>query len=480
MGLETKRQEEIYNNYWLPMERDFGHAEGSESFDRFMRDYLTIKSGQIPNIGEVYTTFKEFLRTKNDPIECIVENIRYYSKFFVKLAFEKEGEPMLNKTIKDINTLEVNVAFPFLLEVYVDMENKLLTKEQTLEIFKLVESYVFRRWVCDIPTNSLNKTFANLTDELEKTNYLESLKAALVLKDSYRRFPNDLEFKENFMKKNIYNSKNRKYLFDRVENFGRKEIVNVDNYTIEHIMPQNKNISDQWKSDLGEKYAEIHEKYLHTIGNLTLTGYNPELNDKSFLEKRDMEGGFGDSPIQLNSSLAKLEHWNEAEILKRAHELAQKALEIWEYPKIPSEILEKYKESEDDIEEEFEGEEPRKPTWDEKLANASTNVQQNIRNLIAKVEKNQFYYEPNSKWLFFYVAKPFERKHLFAVITCGKNTSNVIFRINPNTFREANDKVRKVVGWFFPRGTERRISLTEENIPDIINYLEYASATTLN
>src|SRR5206468_3941698 len=148
----------------------------------------------------------------------------------------------------------------------------------------------------------------------------------------------------------------------------------------------------------------------------------PELNDRSFLEKRDMKGGFNDSPIRLNVQLAKLDHWNEAEILDRAQELAQKALDIWEYPKIAHETLEKYKESEEDIEDEFEGEEPRKPTWDEKLANASIIVQQNIRNLIGKIEKFQFYYEPNSKWLFFYIAKPFERKHLFAVITCGKNT----------------------------------------------------------
>ena len=478
MGLDSKRQEEIYNNFWFPIERDFGHAQGSEYFDRFMRDYLTIKTGQIPNIGEVYSTFKDYLKSANYEVEKLVSDIRYSSKFYSKLAFEREEDPLLNHIIQDINTLKVDVAFPFLLEVYVDFDKKLLTKQEVLETFKLVESYVFRRTICDIPTNSLNKTFANLHNAIDKDNYLQSLKAILVQKDTYRRFPNDIEFKENFMIKNIYNSKIRKYLFDKLENYGRKELVKIDNYSIEHIMPQNKNLSEEWKSELGEKYMEIHEKYLHTIGNLTLTGYNPELNDRPFLEKRNMKGGFADSPIRLNFNLSKLERWNESEIQNRAQELAQKALDIWEYPKITQEVLQKYKETEEDIEEEFEEEEIHKPRWEERFANASFEVQQNIKNLLKQLETIPYIQEPYNRWLFLYTTKPIERKNLFAIISCGKNTSNVIFRMNPDTFQDNNNKIRQVVGWFFPRGTERRISLTNESIPQILRYLEHAYTTT--
>ena len=481
MGLDGKKQEEIYNNFWFPMEQDFGHAQGSKYFDRFMRDYLTIKTGQIPNIGDVYSSFKDYLRTSKTSIDELVKDIRYYSKFFTKLAFEKEDDVELNRIIHDINTLEVDVAFPFLLEIYVDFDKKILAKQDMLEIFRLVESYVFRRTICDIPTNSLNKTFANLSSEIAKDKYLESVKAAFALKDSYRRFPNDIEFRESFMGKNIYNSRNRKYLFDKLENYGRKELVDTESYTIEHIMPQNKILSQEWKKDLGERWMDIHEKYLHTVGNLTLTGYNPELSDRPFMEKRDMEGGFADSPLRLNSSLAKLEHWNEGEIVKRAQELAQKALDVWEYPEIPAEILDKYKEIEEDVGEEFEGEEIQKITWSKMYDNASREVQQNVDSLIKLVhQKFDCVEEPYYKWLFFYTAKPTERKNLFAIITCGKNVSNVVFRVNPNTFKDENDKVRKVIGFFFPRGTERRISLTEETIPQIIHYFEHAYSTTMN
>ena len=478
MGLDNKKQEQIYNNFWFPMERDFGHAQGSDNFDRFMRDYLTIKMGQIPNKSEVYSSFKDYLKSVKQSIDHLVSDIRYYSKFFTKLAFENEEDPQLNQIIHDINTL-TDVASPFLLEIYVDYDQKRITKSDILEIFELVENYVFRRATCGIPTSSLNKTFANLASEIDKANYLESARAIFALKDTYRRFPNDIEFRENFMIKNTYNSKNRKYIFNKLENYKRKELVDVDDYTIEHIMPQNKNLSAEWKKDLGEKWFEIHEKYLHTIGNLTLTGYNPELSDKPFLEKRDMVGGFADSPIRLNSSLAKLEHWTEDKILKRSQELAQKALEIWKYPKIDDAILQKYKEINDE-EEEFEGDETPKPGWDYKFAHASREVQQNIENLRVKInEKLDCVIEPYSRWLFMYTKKPTERKNLFAIISCGKNTSNVIFRINPTTFKDDN-KIRIVAGWFFPRGTERRISLNDESTPQILHYLEHAYSTTLS
>jgi len=174
-----------------------------------------------------------------------------------------------------------------------------------------------------------------LSSELDKEHYLESIKAAFNKKETYRRFPTDNEFRTQFITKNVYNSKVRKYLFDKLENFERKETVDFENYTLEHIMPQNKNVSESWRRDLGENWQIIHDKYLHTIDNLTLTGYNPELSDRPFLEKRNMEGGFADSPIRLNSSLVHLEHWNEDEIVKRANILIDQSLQIWEFPSLP-------------------------------------------------------------------------------------------------------------------------------------------------
>ncbi len=480
MGLDRKEQDYIYKNHWYPIEESFGHAQGTEYFDRFMRDYLTIKTGQIPNIKDVYSSFKEFVAAEQKSTRELVSDIHYFAGFFYKLEFEKEPDTDLNQKIADINALKVDVAYPFLLEVYSDFDKKKITKDDVLEVFSMVESYVFRRAICGVPTNSLNKTFANLAGEIEKGDYVESLKAAFILKESYRRFPRDDEFESQLILKDVYNTRRiLRYLLGKLENFGRKEAVNVGDYTIEHIMPQNKNLSEEWKKELGEKWAEIHSKYLHTIGNLTLTGYNPELGDKSFLEKRGMDGGFSDSPIRLNSGLAALAQWNEDAICKRADEIAKKSLEIWKYPSLPSEVLEKYSAIEDDVDEDVEEDEIKAPSWDSSLANASYENRETVNKLISMInEKFDCVSEPYHKWLFFYTKKPTERRNLFAIITCGKTTANVIFRINQNSFDADDERVRKVAGWFFPRGTERRISIRPESLPQIRHYLDHAYSAT--
>ena len=346
MGFPREEQEKLYKDFWFPMEKSFGHAEYSELFDRFMRDYLTIKTGKIPNIKDVYSAFKIYAQNF-EKLEELVASVYKYSKYFVNIALEKEEDPEIKSLFSDINTLKVDVSYPFLLNVYEDFKQNIISKEEFLQILKYVESYVFRRAICGIPTNSLNKTFANLYKEIEKENYLESFKAALLLKDSYRRYPRNNEFKQELLIKDVYNFRSRNYLLRKLENHDRKEVVDVEGYTIEHIMPQKEGLSDAWKKELGEKWKEVHEKYLHTIGNLTLTGYNLELSFKSFKEKRDMKGGFADSPIRLNNSLANLEHWNETEILNRAKILIEMAIKIWPCPELDDEIIKKYKKVEE-------------------------------------------------------------------------------------------------------------------------------------
>lgn len=341
MGLEKQEQDDLYNDYWSLMEKSFGYAKYSALFDRFMRDYLTIKTGKIPNIKDVYSAFKLYAQNKN--INEIVADVYKYSKYFVSIALEKEQDDEIKEIFFDINTLKVDVSYPFLLQVYEDYNQERVTKEEFIQILKYIEGYVFRRAICGIPTNSLNKTFANLYKEIKPENYLESFKAVLLLKDSYRRFPKNEEFREELIIKDVYNFRSRNYLLRKLENHNRKELVNVESYTIEHIMPQNENLSDRWKQELGANWKEIHDKYLHTTGNLTLTGYNSELSDKPFKEKRNMAGGFADSPIRLNQSLAKLEHWNEEEILNRAKCLSSLAVKIWSCPELDKEVLNKYK-----------------------------------------------------------------------------------------------------------------------------------------
>ncbi len=336
MGLPPKEQEEIYNDYWYPMEQKFDRGDQSGLFDRFVRDYLTLKSrsGAIPNIRDVYSSFKSYVqRQTGTSIRDIIADVYHYSKHYVKLAFEQETDLTIKQALADINTLKVDVAYPFLLKIYEDYSKNLLTREELVSILRLVESYVFRRAICGIPTNSMNKTFANLSREINLENYLESVQLAFVRKDSYKRFPDDEEFRREFVVKDIYSFRNRNYLLRKLENHDRtKELVNPENYTIEHIMPQNPKLPAQWQVELGTSWQEIQRKYLHTIGNLTLTGYNSEYSDRPFWEKRDMKDGFADSPLRLNRMLAKLDSWNETEIKNRAEVLANWAVKIWAIP----------------------------------------------------------------------------------------------------------------------------------------------------
>lgn len=344
MKLEPKEQTDLYKKYWQPMEKSFDNLTEPSLFDRFMRDYLTVKTGKIPNIKNVYVTFKDYILTQSDKeMQEIVADLYMYSKYFVKIAKQVEDDMDINKALKDLGALKMDVINPMLMEVYNDYENRMFSKEDFISILRIVESYLFRRAICGIPTNSLNKTFANLTKEIDKNNYLESLKAVLLLKDSYKRFPDNEEFIRELTVKDVYNFRNRNYLLRRLENQDRKEIVDIESYTIEHIMPQNKNLAPQWRVDLGEEWEEVQKTFLHTLGNLTLTRYNSELSDRPFLYKRDLEGGFADSPLRLNRSLSKLEKWDGDSIKERGKLLANEAVKVWEYPMVSEEVLSKYK-----------------------------------------------------------------------------------------------------------------------------------------
>ncbi|SDK38162.1 DUF262 and DUF1524 domain-containing protein [Sediminibacillus albus] len=347
MGLEEEDQRKLYKNYWYKLERRFGHLEDTRYFDRFIRDYLTLKTGNIPKIGAVYEAFKNYVQHNTDgTIAAIIQDVYKYGNYYINLTLNID-DALLEEGFKDIRSLKVDVSYPFLLKVYEDFTNNLITRNEFLEILKFISSYVFRRAICAIPTNSLNNTFASLIKEVDSDDYVNSLKAALILKTGYRRFPSNEEFKRELMVKDVYNFRNRNTLLRKLENLDRKEPINVENYTIEHIMPQNKNVPEAWKTELGDDWKKIHEVYLHTLGNLTLTGYNSELSDRSFTEKSYLQGGFRESPLWLNRSVAAFVKWDEAAINERARILAERAVEIWPFPHLSEEELTHYQSKEE-------------------------------------------------------------------------------------------------------------------------------------
>lgn len=331
MGLEPHVQERLYSQYWRPMEQAFGQEAYDHHFDRFMRDYLTVKTREIPKLKNVYVAFKNFARRQDESMEVLVSDIRRFSRYYCAMVLEQESNHALGLAFRDLRELGVNVAYPMLLEIYADYAKNSLGVDDFLEVVRLIESYVFRRAVCEIPTNSLNKTFATFCGALDKTRYLESVTAHLLSLQSYRRFPDDDEFKQRIQGRDLYNSQRVNYWLGRLENFDHREPVSVGDYTIEHIMPQS--LTDQWKVDLGDDWERIHAQYLHTLGNLTLTGYNSQYSNRPFKEKRDMEGGFKESRLRLNDGLRELDEWSKQAIDGRARRLAEKASRVWAYPK---------------------------------------------------------------------------------------------------------------------------------------------------
>lgn len=345
MGLEPSHQKALYLEHWRPMEVEFGQKAYSEHFDSFMRHYLTVKTGEIPRINNVYEAFKQHalkIDSTEVGIDGLVADIHVFAKYYCAIALDKEVDSKLAEAFKDFRELKVDVAYPILLELYHDYSEKLLIKDDFYSVMRLIEAYVFRRAVCSIPTNSLNKTFATFSKSINKDNYLESVKAHLINLKTYKRFPSDEEFKRDLITRDLYNFRNRTYWLRRLENFNRKERVPVNEYTIEHIMPQNENLPNHWRYELGEEWERVHETYLHTLGNLTLTGYNSEYSDRSFIDKRDMEGGFKYSPLKVNEGLQNVEFWNEAAIINRAKQLADRACVVWAVPSLPNEILSGY------------------------------------------------------------------------------------------------------------------------------------------
>ena len=348
MGLDTVQQTRLYEDHWRPMEVAFGQEAYGAHFNGFMRHYLTLKTGgEIPNIRAVYEAFKRHARTHAmeaaGGVDALVADIHAYADYYCAMALDKEPDKDLASAFQDLRELKVDVAFPFLLELYDDHTQGQLPKEDFVRAVRLVESYVFRRAVCAIPTNSLNKTFATFGRVLQKDRYIESIQAHLLTLPSYRRFPGDEEFKRDLASRDLYNFSRWSYWLRRLENHDRKERVPVDEYTIEHILPQNENLSATWRETLGPEWQRVQETWLHTLGNLTLTGYNSEYSDRPFGEKRDMQGGFKESPLRLNEGLGALDTWNETTIQIRAKRLAEQAVQVWAPPVLSFEVLEAYR-----------------------------------------------------------------------------------------------------------------------------------------
>lgn len=345
MKLNSKEQEEIYEKYWEYIEKDAKDESKNENMvSDFIRDFMTSEYNKIPNKSRVYEEFKEKFSIVNlNVIKNYLGVLKEYASYYNKLLNpKKENDKDISLKLDNIKSLEVNVSYPFFLKIYKDYNDKIIDKEKFIYIIDLIESFVFRRFICDVPTNAMNKIFMTLYRQIDKNNYVKSLEEYLCKLEFSLKFPKDEEFISKFKEKNIYESiaqKKKMYLFNKLEQGLGKEVVdfNKTDLTIEHIFPQNPD--GAWEEDLTEEEYSIAEKNLHKIANLTLSANNGALGNKRFIEKKNMnidngQQGYIYSSLWLNEYLKQIEEWKPKNIEERFEKIKERFLQVWRYPNI--------------------------------------------------------------------------------------------------------------------------------------------------
>ena len=398
MGLDRESQNYIYTSYWKIIEELAREDESNTSkVSDFIRDYLTLVNKKIPNKNRVYQEFKVIFPTSDmNKLETLLLPIKSLANFYNKLINPKnESDTEIRRQLEYIDQLEIKVAYPFLIKVYEDHSNAIITKGVFLEVLSFIQSYVWRRFVAGLPTNALNKVFMTLYEKIDKDEYLDSIQKYIIKRKGSHRMPQDVEITEALKHKDLYNikPKNRLYLLGRLENFNNKEVVAINgnpNITIEHIFPQTPSIA--WKSQLSDsEIKEIKEEYLHTLGNLTLSGNNGNLGNKEFLYKRDIsEKGYKDSRLWLNKHLSKIDVWNKKTIQNRTDILTERCLNVWSYPNVD---IEEYDESLEEVNI-FEAESPKNKKLDYAILFGQKLKVETVSSLYLDVFKHLFEQKP--------------------------------------------------------------------------------------
>ena len=332
MDLEREKQNLVYKNLWLPIENNCKISLGNEIknyVSDFIRDYLTLKNGKIPSKPKVFEEFKEFYNKNNDEQLEDIKNFSEEYSHIIKPNTEKDKD--IRKELKNLKVLDQTVINTFLIGILRDYRENKIVKNEILEILKLLQSYIWRRFITEKPSNALNKIFQGMYLRISKDQkYYKSLEESLLNQD----FPTDDELKEALKTKNVYKDKEKlRYVFKELENYNHNELIDFENekITIEHIFPQKPNKS--WKEKYSDYELEEMKTFKDTISNLTLTGSNANLGNKSFLEKRNDDiHGYKNSKLYLNKYLGKLNEWNLSAMEGRFEELFKNIIKIWKRP----------------------------------------------------------------------------------------------------------------------------------------------------
>lgn len=331
MRLDESSQTQLYEEHWQPIEQAFGRRYRTE-FDKFVKDFLTLqmRPGTPLKAADIYHEFRSYFSriVEKRGVDGILSDLRRFGTYYTAFSLGQEKQAALKEAFARLRSL-VEVASPVVLTLYDYHDRaKTLSADEFVEAIELLESFVFRRSVCDMQTRSLGQIFASLAYRITENQPLLSLKVALYRQGKKRRFPTDAEFREALETRDIYDMRTCFYLLDRLENFS-KERIDTSSFSIEHVMPQNEDLRTEWRTMLGSDWKTVQEAWLHRLGNLTLTGYNSTYSDRPFTEKKTIAGGFNDSPLRLNKFIREQSTWDATTIEQRGKQLADKAITVW-------------------------------------------------------------------------------------------------------------------------------------------------------
>lgn len=337
MNQKLDEQNRLYEQFWNPIEKNVDYRT-----DWFIRWYLTSRTRRTPKESEVFEAFKIFVKNSKDTVPEILEEMHAYSKSSHEITHAESKYPTVNRRLRRANLIIGDVVHPFLMPVFGEARKGEITEQDLDQVIKIIECYIFRRTVCQVGTNALNKIFATAYNELRKLrthgqSYADLLTWIIRRRDGGSgRFPGDSDFRVGLQTRDFYHlpATTRQYIFDVLENGDSKDNRDIADriasgeLTVEHIMPQT--LNHAWEVELGPQAAEVHEVWKNRIGNLTVTGYNSSYSNSPFKKKMEMQNGFSSSPYRLNSDVKTAETWTEDAMRSRTERLAEQAMDYWQ------------------------------------------------------------------------------------------------------------------------------------------------------
>lgn len=334
MQLDLDEQSKFNQKYWLPFEQKFEETKDhdKESLTQFYRVYL-MRNGNYVKKDGVYDAFKE--RVDLTPHK-LVKQLDYYSDLYMNIRRPDTVDvDWLQKKLTRLQYLSIATADPLILNLLNRWKSNEITDKEIQRVFDGIESFAIRRAICDRSTRGYYQVFPTSIKSIDDEDVADSVFEYL----ADRGWPDDQEFRSSFVEFDLYSRDRKKcrLILEMLQrDYGHKEPIKLDNVEIEHVMPQS--IADDehgeaWKSMLGEDWEDIHEEWVHTPGNLTLTGYNPELSNNQFTKKQEL---FEDSHIDLNKHFTEVDQWTEIEIKDRGEKLARRCAKQWPVPDVIS------------------------------------------------------------------------------------------------------------------------------------------------